>query len=306
MSTEFETMYHSKDHLGSPSSILYPDYEAIEATELSYISQASSSTNSLPVYTEIYNKGQSAHLYTTVADFYPTKQFQIQASGIPLIKLPVPPRPDPIYTFNVSPTGEIEEAEYVSIRPARKSGSCFLARADDRAQKPLCTTTYRYGPGNPPKIRLDTETSQGRQAEDIEISCKGIMTRSVVMRTHLGTFEWRYSSRAERRAFMGEKADSLLILEQVTKVAVKRGKQEERRRKVGHFVRNSGVRTPGSNRSTAGNGGRLMLDLQEWVDRKEECAEMEILAVASCISMLKKEVDRRRVHQTMAMMGGGS
>ncbi|UZP32566.1 hypothetical protein NXS19_000382 [Fusarium pseudograminearum] len=287
MSTEFETMYHSKDHLGSPSSILYPDYEAIEATELSYISQASSSTNSLPVYTEIYNKGQSAHLYTTVADFYPTKQFQIQASGIPLIKLPVPPRPDPIYTFNVSPTGEIEEAEYVSIRPAQ-------------------TTLHDDIPlwaGQPPKIRLDTETSQGRQAEDIEISCKGIMTRSVVMRTHLGTFEWRYSSRAERRAFMGEKADSLLILEQVTKVAVKRGKQEERRRKVGHFVRNSGVRTPGSNRSTAGNGGRLMLDLQEWVDRKEECVEMEILAVASCISMLKKEVDRRRVHQTMAMMG---
>ncbi|PTD11939.1 hypothetical protein FCULG_00002925 [Fusarium culmorum] len=273
MSTKVETMYHSERRLNSSYSTLHPDYETTEATELSYLSQASSSTNSLPVYTEIYNKDESAHLYTTVADFYPTKQFQIQASGIPLIKLPVPPRPDPIYTFNVSPTGEIEEAEYVSIRPAQ-------------------TTLYDDVPlwaGQPPKIRLETETSQGRQVEDIEISCKGMMTRSVVMRTHLSTFEWRYSSRAERRAFMGEKADSLLILEQVTKVVVKRGNKRSE-----------------DARSTAGNGGRLMLDLQEWVDKKEECAEMEILAVASCICMLKKEVDRRRVHQTMAMMGGGS
>jgi len=49
-----------------------------------------------------------------------------------------------------------------------------------------------------------------------------------------------------------------------------------------------------------------MLDLGEWSDRKNEATEMEILAVVSCVSMMKKEVDRRRMHQTMAIMGGAS
>ncbi|GKT98211.1 hypothetical protein FLAG1_00934 [Fusarium langsethiae] len=309
MSTKVEAMSHSASNFNDCSSThlnLPPDYVSTEAIELSRISPASSSTNSLPGYTDIYNSNSSN---TTQTDFYPTKQLQIQASGFPLISLPLPPQPDPIYIFNVTPTGDIEEAEYISVRPSRNSGSCFLARANDYAQTPLCTTTYRFGPGKPPKIRLGTEVPQNRQAEDIEISCKGALTRSVVMRTHLGTFEWRYSSRAERRAAqasVGEQVDCLLILDQVIKVAVVGGKQEERRRKVGQFVRSSGLRTPGSKRRTAGNGGRLMLDLHEWMDKKEEKFEMEILAVASCVSMLKKEVDRRRMHQAMAIMGGGS
>ncbi|KAG8674356.1 hypothetical protein FPOAC2_00370 [Fusarium poae] len=310
MATKIENISHSELHSnGCSSAHLYlpPDYESIEAIELPPISPASSSTNSLPEYTNIYNNGDS--LIPKATDFHPTKQLQIQASGLPLIRLPLPPQPDPIYIFNVAPTGGIEEAEYVSVRPARNSGSCFLARANDCSQKPLCTTTYRFGPGKPPKIRLEAEISQNRQTEDIEISCKGVLTRSVIMRTHLGTFEWRYSSRAERRAAqasVGEQVDCLLILDQVIKVAVAGGKQEERRRKVGQFVRSSGLRTPGSKRSTAGNGGRLMLDLREWMDRKEERNEMEILAATSCISMLKKEVDRRRMHQAIAIMGGAS
>ncbi|OBS26370.1 hypothetical protein FPOA_00311 [Fusarium poae] len=310
MATKIENISHSELHSnGCSSAHLYlpPDYESIEAIELPPISPASSSTNSLPEYTNIYNNGDS--LIPKATDFHPTKQLQIQASGLPLIRLPLPPQPDPIYIFNVAPTGDIEEAEYVSVRPARNSGSCFLARANDCSQKPLCTTTYRFGPGKPPKIRLEAEISQNRQTEDIEISCKGVLTRSVIMRTHLGTFEWRYSSRAERRAAqasVGEQVDCLLVLDQVIKVAVAGGKQEERRRKVGQFVRSSGLRTPGSKRSTAGNGGRLMLDLREWMDRKEERNEMEILAATSCISMLKKEVDRRRMHQAIAIMGGAS
>ncbi|KAL4730284.1 hypothetical protein ACLX1H_002317 [Fusarium chlamydosporum] len=310
MSTKAHTLSNSVSDINGCSSThlnLPPNYETTEAIELSRMSPASSSTNSLPRYTDLYDSNLPSN--SNASGFNPTKQLQIQAPGFPLISLPLPPQPDPIYIFNVAPTGNIAEAEYVSIRPARNSGSCFLARANDHAQKPLCSTTYRFGPGKPPKIRFETETTQDRQAEEIEISCKGVLTRSVVMRTHLGTFEWRYGSRAERRAAqtsVGEEVDSLLILDQVMKVAVAGGKQEERRRKVGQFVRSSRLRTPGSKRSTAGNGGRLMLDLREWTDRKDERVEMEILAVASCVSMMKKEVDRRRMHQTMAIAGGAS
>ncbi|EWY93302.1 hypothetical protein FOYG_06565 [Fusarium oxysporum NRRL 32931] len=313
MSTKTETMTTSSFELGHrPSGHLAPppDYETTEAVELSRLSPATSSTNSLPEYTTLYNNenGDSASSSST-SGFYPTKQLQIQAPGFALIRLPLPPQPDPIYVFNVAATGELDDAEYVSIRPTRNSGSCFLARANDPTQAALCTTTYRFGPGKPPKIRFVGDGSQNGQAEEIEISCKGVLTRSTIMRTHLGTFEWRYSSRAERRsakASVGEEIDCLLILDQVMKVAVAGGRQEERRRKVGQFVRSDGLRTQGSRRSSAGNGGRLMLDLREWLDRKNEAIEMEILAVVSCVSMMKKEVDRRRMHQTMAIMGGAS
>ncbi|KAG5748428.1 hypothetical protein H9Q72_009677 [Fusarium xylarioides] len=292
-------------HLAPP-----PDYDTTEAVELSHLSPATSSTNSLPEYTALYNsENRDSASSSSTSGFCPTKQLQIETPGFALIRLPLPPQPDPIYVFNVTATGELNDAEYVSIRPTRNSGSCFLARANDPTQAALCTTTYRFGPGKPPKIRFIEGRSQNGQAEEIEISCKGVLTRSTILRTHLGTFEWRYSSRAERRtakASVGEDVDCLLILDQVMKVALAGGKQEERRRKVGQFVRSDGLRTQGSRRSSAGNGGRLMLDLREWLDRKNEAIEMEILAVVSCISMMKKEVDRRRMHQTMAIMGGAS
>ncbi|CZR34354.1 uncharacterized protein FPRO_01332 [Fusarium proliferatum ET1] len=313
MSTKTETMSSSSFKLGHhPSTHLAPppDYYTTQAVELSRLSPAMSSTTSLPEYTTQYNieNGDSASSSST-SGFCPTKQLQIEAPGFALIRLPLPPQPDPIYVFNVAATGELDDAEYVSIRPTRNSGSCFLARANDPTQTALCTTTYRFGPGKPPKIRFVGDGSQNGQTEEIEVSCKGVLTRSTIMRTHLGTFEWRYSSRAERRSAkssVGEEVDCLLILDQVMKVAVTGGKQEERRRKVGQFVRSDGLRTQGSRRSSAGNGGRLMLDLREWLDRKNEASEMEILAVVSCVSMMKKEVDRRRMHQTMAIMGGAS
>ncbi|KAM0564526.1 hypothetical protein ACHAPJ_000740 [Fusarium lateritium] len=310
MSTKIGTISASVSELGRRSSrhsTLPPDYQTTEAVELSRLSPASSPTNSLPEYTTLYNDTPAST--SAASGFHPTKQLQIQAPGFPLIAFPLPPRPDPIYIFNVAPTGERDEAEYISVRPARNSGSCFLARANDPVQAPLCTTTYRFGPGKPPMIRLCGNENYQQYTEEIEISCKGVLTRSVVMRTHLGTFEWRYSSRAERRAAqtsIGEEVNCLLILDQVMKVAVEGGKQEERRRKVGQFVRSGGLRTEGSRRSSAGNGGRLMLDLREWADRKGEAVEMELLAVTSCVSMMKKEVDRRRMHQTMVIMGGSS
>ncbi|KAM0246337.1 hypothetical protein ACHAP5_004810 [Fusarium lateritium] len=311
MSTKVGTISTSLSDLrrrSSRHSTLPPDYEATQDIELSHLSPASSSTNTLPEYTALYTTNVASG--SSSSGFYPTRQLQIQACGFPLICLPLPPQPDPIYVLNITSTGELDEVEYVSIRPARNSGSCFLARANDATQAALCTTTYRFGPGKPPKLRLlGDELSREMDSEEIEISCKGVLTRSVTMRTHLGTFEWRYSSRAERRALqtsIGEEVNCLLILEQVMKVAVLGGKQEERRRKIGQFVRSSGLRTQGSKRTSAGNGGRLMLDLREWMDRKNEVVEMEVLAVASCVSMMKKEVDRRRMHQIAAMSGAGS
>ncbi|KAH7155244.1 hypothetical protein B0J13DRAFT_221399 [Dactylonectria estremocensis] len=283
---------------------LPPDYTISEGYELGNL-RASSSADSLPQYAAVYEDAAAASSSARAgpdAGFHATKLLQIQTKGQPLMRLPLPPRPDPIYVFGVAPTGELDEAEYVSVRPTRGSGSCFLARAGDPTQTPVCTTTYRFGPNRPPKIQL-LEADCG--SEEIVFECKGSFTRATAMRTPLGTFEWRYSTRAERRA-AGPDVDSLLMLDRTTTVSLAGGRSEVRRRKVGQLVRAGGLRTEGTRRSTAGNGGRLMLDLREWADRKAEAGQMELLAVASCVSMLKKEVDRRRFHQTMMLMGGAS
>ena len=48
------------------------------------------------------------------------------------------------------------------------------------------------------------------------------------------------------------------------------------------------------------------VDLGEWMreGRKGEGDEVERLVVASCLIMLKKEVDRRRLHQAIVLMAG--
>lgn len=296
MTTQVETPAPVLD-VRRGSSDLPPGYSTTEPYELAPLTPASSLGATLPEYTPL-----------SPSSFSPTKCFQIQAPGTPVIRLPFPPRPDPIYILSVTPDGEAQQPEYVSIRPARDSGSCFLTRVDDAEQTVLCATTYRFGPGRPPRMRIPSQIDDSSSDSEFELSCKGCLTRTVVMRTHLGTFEWRYSTRSERRdaySTIGEEVDCLMILDKVTSVALAGGKQEERRSKTGQFVRSTSLRTPGSKKSSAGNGGRLMLDLRAWVDSKGDRQQMEILAVASCVSMMKKEVDRRRMHQAMAFSGGG-
>ncbi|ROT40289.1 hypothetical protein SODALDRAFT_376082 [Sodiomyces alkalinus F11] len=80
----------------------------------------------------------------------------------------------------------------------------------------------------------------------------------------------------------------------------------------GSFVRSDEFRTPGTSSSTAGNGGRLMLDLRSWVDHdvvikagQDEkggtvssvsvaATEIEKITVVTCLIMLKKGADTSR------------
>lgn len=308
MSTKVETV-------PAPPSYPPPNYEAAaaEGIELGQL-RATASADSLPQYDTVEQAASSSAApssATPSSDFHATKSLQIESRGRGCFGLPFALESRPTYIHTVTPTGEIDQAVLVSIRPKANSGTCFLAHADDAAQTPLCTTTYRFGPMNPPKIKLlnnpsvsiDDATEGG---EDITLDCKSSFSRATVMRTPYGSFEWRYSTRAERRA-VGPEVDSLLILDRKTTVALAGGKKETRRCRVGQFVRGGGgLRTEGTKRSTAGNGGRLMLDLNQWVDGKGEVEQVELLAVASCVSMLKKEVDRRRFQQSMLILGAGS
>ncbi|PSR82201.1 hypothetical protein BD289DRAFT_437979 [Coniella lustricola] len=208
----------------------------------------------------------------------------------------------------------------------------------DTGRIPVNATIYRWGPGRHPKIRLFSPTAQLpvstiEQAlaaeEEVEASCERIVevhSRSVFSRdqkmenTPFGTLQWRYAGRAERRQVYD--ADSLLVLERLDisdsrggkgffSGKVKKGKEEHKENRVcvARFVRNHEFRTPGTTKGMAGNGGRLMVFgrgtggcSEDEKDRHGSSTSFEAFVIASCLCMLKKEVDRMRDNTTAAIV----
>lgn len=321
----------------------------------------------------------------TSSSFHPTVHLQIETPGKPWFCLPSPPRPDPIPIFTLSSSDSDASAAststttttptFISLRPERSSGSCYLTSPsntpnDPSTVSPLATTTYRFGPNRPARMRLfsphaapmstaalhtlllskdkiestsdharrpETPLSEEEQHEPLEpwdsfpLTSPALLTRTLAFRTRLGTFEWRYASRRERHALSqargGQDVSSLLVLERVVRVAtaqnnnqnsnspsVTKNGEEQIRTPVAHFVRGRGTRTEGSGASSAGNGGRLDVDLRMWEhhhrhddgddgdggDGQADKVEREmvvVLVVATCLVMLKREVDRRRAQK---------
>ncbi len=267
--------------------------------------------------------------------FHPTVHFQIETRGKRWLSFPSPTRPDPIPVFALHPSDSsacastsLTTPAYISHRPERSSGSCYLTTPLSPTT-PLATTTYRFGPGRPARMRLfhpastssltpstlqallsskDEETPSVEPWDDFPLTSLGLLTRALAFRTRLGTFEWRYASRRERAALSPPDTvvSSLLVLERVVRVATAgRKKDEEIRTPVAQLIRGEGYRADGSGASDAGNGGRLVLDLGMWEDedQKGEREMVQVLAVATCLVMLKREVDRRRAQQ-MAIIAG--
>ncbi|KAI1368974.1 hypothetical protein F5Y08DRAFT_208730 [Xylaria arbuscula] len=155
---------------------------------------------------------------------------------------------------------------------------------------------------------------QGTQG--FEITKKSLFTRAIRFAVPgLGTFGWRYGSAEERASFA---ADSLLICEVFSllsspspqqslsgssnkgssssiKKEKEKGGEGKNGIRIAQLVRNETYRSPGSTRSSAGNGGRLMLNLSPFEEKRRE--RVEWLVVTTLISVLKREVDRRRAQQ---------
>ncbi|KAF9878586.1 hypothetical protein CkaCkLH20_04078 [Colletotrichum karsti] len=304
-------------------------------TELAELSPSTSSSSLPPTYDDATASTSSAIVTTirgptdgsTISDsppspttdsFTPTAQFQIETSGKQWFSLPTGTRPDPIPVFRVEygSWSQYSQPVYTSLRFSRGDSSCHLVRDSDESQTPVCTTLYRFGPGKPPVFRLPKspspsssgETSPGAaesEGVDLQIFSKSVTSRTQVLKTPYGTLRWRYASSKERAAVEG--ADELLVCELMEKVATKSFKMEEKTTRIAQLVRGEGTRTRGTGRSTAGNGGRLMMDLFRWTDLKGGGKEVvEGLVIASCICMLKKEVDRRRMQQFMVLGAGAT
>lgn len=298
MTTVHNDSQHTSWGFGSKMSRRASDYsQPPPEYELNALTPTTTaSVNSLPAYEDSGDIGYSPS--GSQARFHPSRRLQIEAQGHSICRLPYTTCTDPIRIYEVESEDAVGDLVYESERIKKHSGNSVLVRAGG-SEAPICSTTYRFGPGRHPRMMLH---GMRESEEEYEFSNKSLLSRAQVIRTHLGTFEWRYASRKERKEI---DANSLLVLEHVSKVALAGGRSEDHRRKVGQLIRNDAYRSRGTSRMTAGNGGRLELDLREWADTKGEAEQMEVLALASCLVMLKKEVDRRRAGQMAAMHSGG-
>lgn len=326
-----------------------PAYQTHELITLSRPSTSASLPSYQDIETPVSTLSSSGYStlpsYAVSAPFSPTQKLRIDARGQAALRLPCPPRPDPIPVYDVGGGDAGEGPLYVSLRARRNSGTCRLVKGSTLSanleegysggedEEVLCTTKYRFGPGRPPVITLnsggyahDEEEEEG-SAEEIPIESAGTFTRTQTLRTPHGTFRWRYASSKERNSPSQPQSpteshtepqphqDSVLILEKLTTISpsypnsshspFQRQKSEQIHTEVARLVRGPGTRTPGTARSDAGNGGLLLLDLSDWIGEKrgkEEEEEVRALIVASCIAMLKKEVDRRRGVQAAVMV----
>ncbi|KAJ4299811.1 hypothetical protein N0V90_005057 [Kalmusia sp. IMI 367209] len=202
--------------------------------------------------------------------FTPTKSFHISAKGIAVLRLPTPPS-ELVTTIN-NFDGSIA---YRSTRDRRSSGNCVLADADGHQR---IATSYFFGPGRDPILtRLDTGSGED---EIIKTVSKWTSRSQKFLLPDGRTFEWGYKA---ERGFGGQNKKGTALLLTMSG------------RRLAALVRNDETRTPGSKSCSAGNGGELVLG--EDVGGKEGINEE--LVIASCLLMLKKEIDRRRAVQLM-------
>ncbi|KAJ5784152.1 uncharacterized protein N7518_009829 [Penicillium psychrosexuale] len=222
-------------------------------------------------------------LIESPSSFYPSRILTINAQGIRAFRLPLPSRQTEIFVYNPDGT----EA-YVSTRDKRCSGNATLSHPK---RGDLIRTEYLFGPSRDPVVHLLQPS--GDSPEEVAVAGKWT-SRSMRFAIPGGKqFEWEYAK--ERRAD-GQKVN-LIVLRAVEEDKAK--SKETQRHRIAQLVRGDDARTPGTSRSSAGNGGELQID--EAASQSLELEEAVI--VATCLMMLKKEVDRRRMIQ-FAMIAG--
>ncbi|KXG49539.1 uncharacterized protein PGRI_071200 [Penicillium griseofulvum] len=211
--------------------------------------------------------------------FYPSRFLTIDAQGIGAIRLPLPSRQTEIVIYNQDNT----EA-YVSTRDKPSSGNATLSHPKRGS---LIRTEYFFGPSRDPVMHLL------HSGIPEEVIATGKWTSRTTRFSMPGgkQFEWEYAK--EKRAD-GQKVNLIVF-----RAVEEKGMKKTIEGRIAQLVRGEDSRTPGTSRSSAGNGGELQIDTAALQFFELD----EAVIVASCLMMLKKEIDRRRLIQ-FAMIGG--
>lgn len=226
-------------------------------------------------------------LYTLVEEdtsFHPIRKLIIDAHGIGVIRFPIPSNEleIPIYS-------EDGKHLYTSKRAKRSSGSCVLSSVEDGD---VVETEYFFGPGRDPILRVVDPA--GKRGVEAKIQGKWLSRAVEFELPGRGRVEWGYEKE--------KKSDGRRVNLIVLREACGKGDTGGRGRVIARLVRSDETRTPGSSWCSAGNGGELFID----ESGLEALGLDEGLVVASCLVMLKKEIDRRRLHQAIAIGAMGS
>ncbi|CAI7623863.1 unnamed protein product [Penicillium pancosmium] len=234
----------------------------------------------------ISSRTTSTSTLYTLADstfFNPTRTLAVNSRGIGAFRLPIPSRETEIAIQNADGSDA-----YISTRDKLWSGNC---------QGNLIRTDYFFGPNREPILRLLQTSSI--LPDEVKVTGQWTSRTTRFAMPDGQEYEWVYGK---------EKTDgrrtNLLILRSVNpNVNVKdkvQGEGKLKHRQVAQLVRGAETRTSGTSRCTAGNGGELQMD--------EGAMEGQLdvaVVVATCLMMLKKEVDRRRLIQLCVIGGAG-
>ncbi|KAF2726987.1 hypothetical protein EJ04DRAFT_596593 [Polyplosphaeria fusca] len=206
----------------------------------------------------------------TDADFHDAKTLHINTKGIGVLRLPLPSSELEVSVHNTD--GSLA---YLSTRERRRSGNCILTNADG---KQLTSTTYFFGPNRNPVLNM---LDNAREAQEIRTASRWTSRTQEFVLPEGHTLEWSYK-KALGFGKEGKKGTALVLTLGEKRLAA--------------LIRNEDTRTPGSKSCSAGNGGQLVIS-QEVVERDYDIPEA--IVVATCLLMLKKEIDRRRAVQFM-------
>lgn len=239
-------------------------------------SSVSASTSTSTLYT-----------LTDSSTFNTTRTLTINSRGIGAFRLPIPSRQTEIAIQNTDGSDA-----YISTRDKIWSGNSVLSHP--KAGN-LIRTEYFFGPNREPILRL----LQTSSILPDEVKVTGQWTSRTTRFTMPDglEYEWVYAK---------EKNDghrtNLLVLRAVNgNDSVKDKVQEgQLKRPIAQLVRGAETRTPGTSRCTAGNGGELQMDEGAMGGQLDAA-----VVVATCLMMLKKEVDRRRMIQLCVIGGAG-
>lgn len=240
----------------------------------------------------ISSRTTSTSTLYTLADstfFNPTRTLAVNSRGIGAFRLPIPSRETEIAIQNADGSDA-----YISTRDKLWSGNCVLSHPK---QGNLIRTDYFFGPNREPILRLLQTSSI--LPDEVKVTGQWTSRTTRFAMPDGQEYEWVYGK---------EKTDgrrtNLLILRSVNpNVNVKdkvQGEGKLKHRQVAQLVRGAETRTSGTSRCTAGNGGELQMD--------EGAMEGQLdvaVVVATCLMMLKKEVDRRRLIQLCVIGGAG-
>ncbi|KAJ5618379.1 hypothetical protein N7528_007022 [Penicillium herquei] len=256
---------------------------------LTTITTTTTQLDSKKVHTSL--SASSSSTLCTLQDsdsFYPSRILNIDARGIRAFRLPLPPSQTEISITNVDGS-----TSYVSTRARRWSGNSVLSHSK---RGNLIRTDYFFGPNRDPVLCLLQTSSV--LAEQVKITGKWT-SRSARFSMSTGTtYEWSY---AKEKSAEGKKSNLIVLRALSGSDSEEKEKDSRDGRRVAQLVRSADTRTPGTSKCAAGNGGELQID-----DSALQALQLdECVVVATCLVMLKREIDRRRVIQTAVIGGAG-